>query len=250
MGAESQLDIWRADSIAAICFEHYYQQISHILSLKPRTVLEIGPGDYTITDFLRRRGIVVKTFDREDGADYVGDMRAPPNIPETFDLILASEVFEHVKFHYLDGILGTFKANLKADGKFLISLPYTTVRLFPKSKRYGRIVSCEGRLITGIPSWAAQPFATLLRGFRRLLQGYNPRKAFEYYVFPEYPDETFNRHHWDAGAYPTTRRRIREVIRKHFAILDEVVYLRTNCLFLILGQKGNSTKEKSTPVGS
>jgi hypothetical protein len=237
MDVRSRDDIWRADDINPVVFAHIYQQIDHILRLRPRTVLEIGPGDYTVTDFLRRRGMVVKTFDRREGADYVGDMRAPPPMPQMFDLILASEVFEHVKFHYLERILAAFKSNLNADGRFVISLPYTTLRLFPRRAKFGRCISCEGRLHTGVPAWAMQPFATLLRACMRLMKRHSLGEALEYYVLPEYPDDRFDRHHWDAGSYPTTLRRIREVMSVHFKIVEETKYLDTNCVFFVLAHK-------------
>lgn len=240
-------DMQRYDPVNPFVFEHHYQQLNHILRLAPKTVLEIGPGEYTATDYLRRRGISVTTFDNAPGADYVGDMRKPPNIPETFDLVFASEVFEHVDFRYLDQILEAFKRNVKEGGKFLISLPYGTIRLFPKSKEFGRFVSCEGRVLTGIPIWVAQPFLTVIRGFKRLLfDGKAPREAFEYYKMPEYPDDDFIQHHWDAGTFPTTRRCIRQVFRKHFTIINEVVYLNTNCIFFLLerGPAPNSDIER------
>lgn len=228
-------DLQRFAPVNAFVFEHLYQQLCHILPIKPDSVLEIGPGEYTVVDFLRRRGIRVATFDVAQGADYVGDMRTPPPITETFDLLFASEVFEHVDFKYLNQILASFKNNVKEGGHFLISLPYGTVRLFPKSAKFGRIVSCEGRVHTGIPLWAAQPFVTMARGLKRLLLGGKGfREAFEYYKLPEYPDDEFMQHHWDAGTYPTTRKKIRQVVRNHFTIVEETVYLNTNCIFFLL----------------
>ena len=113
-------------------FIHYYQQINHILKLNPKSVLEIGPGDYTVTDFLRRKGIKVKTFDNDKllNPDYIGDIRNI-NIKEKFDLVLLSEVLEHVKFEYFEKIVRKLSEISKK--WVVISLPYPHIRLFGKS---------------------------------------------------------------------------------------------------------------------
>src|SRR3990167_5414995 len=88
-------------------FNHYYQQIRHVMELHPAKMLEIGPGDHTVCDFLRRKGVEVKTFDQDPNLlpDFHGDIRNKLPIDEKFDLVLASEVFEHMNIRWLDTIL-------------------------------------------------------------------------------------------------------------------------------------------------
>ena len=222
-------------------FIHYYQQIHHILKLKPARVLEIGPGDHTITDFLRRKGVYVKTFDNdaELHPDYSGDFREKLEIGESFDLVIASEVFEHVKLKYLDQVLKNIDRVLSEDGYVVVSLPYSTLRLFPKRADYGRIVSCEGRLRTHLPMYFFQPLLRTIRGLKRILVDRKGlASAFEFYGIGEFPDDAFDVHHWDLGYSPTTRRSVRPIFRRTFLIVEEKAYVNTNCVFFILKKRG------------
>ena len=87
-------------------FLHYYQQISYVLPLKPNEILEIGPGDHTITDFLRRKGIKVDTMDNDPQLhpDFLHDIRNSFPQMQKWDLVLASEVFEHMNIKFLSVI--------------------------------------------------------------------------------------------------------------------------------------------------
>lgn len=218
-------------------FIHYFQQIYHVLKLKPRKVLEIGPGDHTVTDFLRRKEIVVKTFDNDEKLfpDYLGDIREELKIDEQFDLVLASEVFEHMNIKWLEKICENIKKVLVEEGYMVVSLPYSTIRLFPERNNYGKLISCEGRLFTYIPYYYVQPILTLLRSvYRIVIKRSGLRNAFKYYAIPEYHDDKFDVHHWDLGFYPTTRKRVRKIFAKHFTIIEEKPYINTNCVVYIL----------------
>lgn len=220
-------------------FLHYFHQVSIILRLRPKKVLEIGPGDYTVTDFLRRKGIVVKTLDNDPNLfpDYKGDIRKPLSVPEKFDLVLASEVFEHMDVSWLETILQNLKSVIVNGGYLIVSLPYSTIRLFPPRSDYGKIISCEGRLKTHMPFSYAQPFLTLLRGVYRLSKGQNLRSAFQYFVYPKYPDDNLEVHHWDLGFYPTTIRATRKKFAKYFQVIEEKASVQMNCVFFILKKR-------------
>src|SRR5256885_1066493 len=134
-------------------FLHYYQQITHVRSFQPKRVLEIGPGDHTVTDFLRRKGIEVDTYDNDPKLEptYLGDIRKELVTRGRYDLVLASEVFEHMNIKWLPQLLSNIRRVLAPGGILLVSLPYSTLRLFPPRRDYGRVISCEGRLHTHIP---------------------------------------------------------------------------------------------------
>lgn len=217
-------------------FIHYYQQVHHVLRWRPRSVLEVGPGDHTVTDFLRRKGIAVKTLDSDPSLcpDYLHDIRLPLRVDERFDLILASEVFEHMRFERLGTVLENLKTVIVPGGLMIVSLPYSTIRLFPERPDYGRIVSCEGRLMTRVPYSSIQPLLTLLRGLKRLLRGRPLDDVFEPYAIPRFPDDKVDVHHWDLGFRPTTRRVVRAILRRYFEIVDERAYVNTNCVFFDL----------------
>ena len=199
-------------------FLHYYQQITHVLAFQPRRMLEIGPGDHTVTDFLRRKGVEVETYDNDPKLDptYLGDIRKELVTRGPYDLVLASEVFEHMNVKWLPQVLRNIRRVLAPGGILLVSLPYSTLRLFPPRRNYGRIVSCEGRLHTHIPLYVLH---TLL--LRRS-------------VLPTYPDDKFDVHHWDLGILPTTRRAVRKIFTQQFSLVLEKAYVNTNCVFFAL----------------
>jgi len=221
-------------------FIHYYQQIMHVLRFAPNAMLEIGPGDHTVTDFLRRKGINVETYDNDEALSptYLGDIRQPLLINKTYDLILASEVLEHMNIKWLSQTLSYIKKNMADDGILLVSIPYSTVRLFPPRNKYGKIISCEGRIHTYIPMHIFTSLTYPLRIFYRLVikrQGFT--KALEKLDVPHYPDDEFVAHQWDLALKPTTRKFVRKIFEEHFSVLEETIYVNTNCVFYALKRK-------------
>jgi SAM-dependent methyltransferase len=222
-------------------FIHYYQQIKNVLKLKPARVLEIGPGDYTVSAFLRRMGVMVKTFDinPNTGPDYLGDVRQELKIEERFDLVLASEVFEHMNIEWLEKILQNIKKVIVQDGWMVVSLPYSTIRFFPESKNRGRFISCEGRLQTYIPVYVYNCLrpAVLLRAiYRIIVKKSSLRGAFKDNA-PELPDDKLDCHHWDLGWSPFIINTLRKSFTKHFIIYEEKRYMNTGAIFFILKKK-------------
>jgi len=100
--------------------------INEIIKIKPKTVLEIGPGNFIISAILKQMNIGVKTldFDKHLNPDFVCDISDYQNFPdEKFDCIIAAQVFEHIEYHDFINVL----SNLKKHTNYLIlSLPYTS----------------------------------------------------------------------------------------------------------------------------
>jgi len=229
-------------------FYHYALQIHHVVKLQPRTILEIGVGMRTVSDWLCRRGYYVKTFDRDPGLkpDYLGDLRQPLPIQEHFDVALASEVFEHLKFHWLDTVLENIRRVLKPGGHLVVSLPYTTLRFWPKRDRHGVPIPLYGgiwggRIMTGIPYYWLQILMTGVRAGVRLLaklfqwRRYTFRQCFALVSpHPNPPEDRFDQHHWDLGFLPTTRKAVRAVFTRHFSLIEEAADIYANCVFFIL----------------
>lgn len=219
-------------------FVHYYQQIEIILRLKPSKVLEIGPGDHTVTDFFKRKGVYIKTADNDKNLhpDYFVDIKKEVNIDEKFDLVLAAEVLEHNKFERLPSIICNLKKCLTSNGYMVISVPYSTLRLFPPHKYNDGIISCHGVIYTYLPYCRVlQCLLTVIRGgYRLLFKRKGVEKIFEYFKALEYPDEVTTVHHWDAGFYPTTIKKIREILLKEFNIIEQKIYYNTNCVFFVV----------------
>lgn len=104
----------------------YLLIINEIIRLKPKTVLEIGPGNFIITDILKKMNITVKTldFDERLNPDYICDIADYNNFPEEkFDCIIAAQVFEHIKYKDYISTLKKIKKNTAA---LILTLPYTT----------------------------------------------------------------------------------------------------------------------------
>ncbi|MBK9255859.1 MAG: methyltransferase domain-containing protein [Saprospiraceae bacterium] len=106
-------------------FDTMISQILAVVKLNPTTVLEIGPGNGFVTDFLRKAGINVVTFDINENLkpDVLGNLIEIDTYFENdqFDLILCAEVLEHLPFDYFDGIIEKFSK--LASKNVVITLP-------------------------------------------------------------------------------------------------------------------------------
>jgi ubiquinone/menaquinone biosynthesis C-methylase UbiE len=78
----------------------YFYQIALVRSTKARRVLEIGPGNGTVSEALRKMGIQVTTVDIDPGLhpDIVASVTELPVENGAFDLVSACEVLEHIPF--------------------------------------------------------------------------------------------------------------------------------------------------------
>jgi len=218
---KSPFNYAKADHTA---FKHHVDVINSILELKPATILEIGPGEHIVTDYLRRKGFVVDTLDNDLNLHptYTGDIREELKINKKYDLILASEVFEHMNFRFLPKILGNLKIALAPGGHLLVTLPYSTVRLFPINFSKGLIFSPAGFLNTQLPLWIEHflfyPAYVLAK---KIIRKDTWRQAIKFTIKKEYADNEFNFHHWDLGYWPTTRSATRKVMQSQFQIASE-----------------------------
>jgi SAM-dependent methyltransferase len=105
----------------------YWHQIRVVMRVRPRRVLEIGPGSGVFRSYLQRAGIEVKTLDIDPsrGVDYVGDLtRLDEVLPAgmTFDAVCAFQVLEHLPFAELEACLAGIAR--RAAPHVFISLPY------------------------------------------------------------------------------------------------------------------------------
>jgi SAM-dependent methyltransferase len=111
--------------------EHYFTekqlyslsaQINSIYKLKPSNILEIGKGNGFVSDFLRKAGYSVTTFDINPSLnpDIVGDvMELDKHFPNgEFSLVTCSEVLEHIPFKYFRKALSLI-ANVSKQHVFL-----------------------------------------------------------------------------------------------------------------------------------
>lgn len=100
--------------------------ITEAMQLRPQSILEIGPGPGVVTAALKQMGFSVKTLDLDPDThpDYLLSATDPEieSKVEKVDLVIASEIFEHV--HYTD-FLETLKRLLTVTNSFILTLPDT-----------------------------------------------------------------------------------------------------------------------------
>lgn len=102
----------------------YYYQLSLVRSYTPSSVLEIGPGEGIVTDALRRDGIRVVTCDIAEDLqpDVVGSVTALPFADGEFELTLAAEVLEHIRFE--DAATALRELRRVSARRVVVSLPH------------------------------------------------------------------------------------------------------------------------------
>ncbi|MBX4192188.1 class I SAM-dependent methyltransferase [Candidatus Parcubacteria bacterium] len=78
----------------------YFHQLKLVESVKPQSVLEIGVGSGVVERELRSRGFQVTTLDIAEDLkpNIVGSVTSMPVGDKQFDLTLAAEILEHIKF--------------------------------------------------------------------------------------------------------------------------------------------------------
>ncbi len=79
---------------------NYWYQIQAVLKLEPHKVLEIGPGNKTVTNILKKADVEVVTVDIDPALepDVVASASGLPFENNSFDVILCSEVLEHLPY--------------------------------------------------------------------------------------------------------------------------------------------------------
>ena len=107
----------------------YAIQVREVMILKPKKILEIGPGNNIVNGIFKKLGFEVETIDLDErlAPDYVSsitDENIIRKLSGRFDLILACQVFEHLKY---EDFLGTLKSLQKVSPRIVMSLPYTEI---------------------------------------------------------------------------------------------------------------------------
>ncbi|PLX28265.1 hypothetical protein C0581_02925 [Candidatus Parcubacteria bacterium] len=97
------------------------------LNPKPSSILEIGPGNKVVTSFLRTMGFLVETLDLDETVqpDYVLGVTdlTYADIGKKFDLVIASQVLEHIQFDDFIKVLSNLR---DVTQNLMITLPDTS----------------------------------------------------------------------------------------------------------------------------
>lgn len=105
-------------------FINYWHQIDEVLSFSPESVLEIGVGSHLVNDFLKRIVPDVKSLDIEPATkpDIVGSVTKIPLPDNSVDVVLASEILEHIPFETFPTALSEIKRVVRKGA--VISVPH------------------------------------------------------------------------------------------------------------------------------
>ncbi len=127
----------------------YWHQISEVLKTKPKKVLEVGVGNKTVYNYLKKFGINTIAADidpklRPDRVCSVTELTKYFRRNE-FDTVLCSEVLEHIPFKYFEKSLEELSNVAKS--YVILSLPHFGIHLnlslnfFPKTKRANLLIT-------------------------------------------------------------------------------------------------------------
>ncbi|MCF8122405.1 MAG: class I SAM-dependent methyltransferase [Desulfarculaceae bacterium] len=121
-----------AQGFAALGGEAFVSSVSHLISRQDR-ILDFGAGDGQLVEILCRRGYQAAAFEpsaqrtatltkKLAGLDgFLGVLG--PDSGQTFDVVLLTEVIEHVLEPELDGFLSGLGAMLKPGGLLIVTAP-------------------------------------------------------------------------------------------------------------------------------
>ncbi len=105
----------------------YTLQVREVMLMKPKKVLEIGPGNGVVTRILKDLNYTVETLDIDEriSPDYIGsitDESVTKQLSHQFDLVLACEIFEHIRYEDFLKALGNLR---HIAPNLIISIPST-----------------------------------------------------------------------------------------------------------------------------
>ena len=148
----------------------YHCQIRFAIDLGAQSVLEIGPGNGWTVNILRDMGIEVKTVDTTPDVkpDYIASVEELPCDDNSFDMVVAYEVLEHLPFELFGKCL---KEMARVSKKYVvIGLPDQRRTLI--NLRLKLLGIPEIRLFIKIPRLSSTPVSTDGHYFEIGLNGY------------------------------------------------------------------------------
>jgi len=167
----------------------YWHQISEILSRNPANILHIGVGDCVVPNYLKNNAkISCVTLDvaRDLNPDVLASIEELPFNKESFDLVCAFEVLEHLPFEKFAVALDELKRVSKRN--VIISLPH-----------FGPPV----KFLLKIP--------------------FLPELRFSVKI-PFYTEHKFNgQHYWEIGKKGYSLLKIKSILSERFKMINDFV---------------------------
>lgn len=172
-------------------FMSYFWQIYITRNLEPEKILEIGIGNKTVNTYLKNQNYDVTSLDidRELNPDFIGDIRKMPFNKGEFDTIIACEILEHLPWDDFEKSLSELHRVTRKN--VIISIPYSTIDMAVIFK----------------PHLSRKMHKVFNHTFRIPL----------FFKEHEYDGE----HYWEMGKRGYSKKKIKNIINKHFNILKE-----------------------------
>lgn len=174
-------------------FISYYYQTESILKKNPRSLLEIGPGNKIVANYLQAKGVNVTTCDFDDSTspDIVADMRKIPVSNKSLDMVVAFQVLEHIPFEEVNTALMEF-ARI-AQKYIIVSVPY-------RSSYFEAVIK-----FPGIRTLLKRHFIDLSLRWRLRFGGF----------------KTSGQHYWEIDSGPYSLAKVRAEMEKVGRIVEE-----------------------------
>jgi len=124
-------------------FNNYWHQIDEITKLEPDSILEVGIWNSFVSDYLEKHGYDLITLDvkKDIEPDVVADVRKLPFGEESFEMIVACEVLEHIPFDEFGKVLsqfyriaGSYVIISVPDVRFYIKFNHELIKFFDLKK--------------------------------------------------------------------------------------------------------------------
>ena len=131
------------DKLDFISWNRYYYVIKSFQQKKINSVLEIGSGDYIVKSIIEPYVKSYDTLDINDNMkpDYLGDIRNyNDRLKNKFDLIIITDVLEHIPFDDVGIALNNMSQYLTSKGRIILTVPhrktwfsfFSSINLSPK----------------------------------------------------------------------------------------------------------------------
>jgi len=175
-------------------FISYYYQCDFIRDAEPKRMLLIGVGDGMVPDMLKKMGTVMVTtmdFDSDLNPDVIGDIRELDFPDDSFDLVCAFEVLEHIPLEESEKALEEMARISKRH--VIISVPH---------RRTGF------EIVIKFP------------GIRTILRRDYIRLAC-FFPLPFKGFAESGQHYWEIDGYHLSLRRFRDILRRNFTVTRE-----------------------------
>lgn len=126
-------------------FCSYWYQIHEVVSLNPRSILEIGVGNRFFSDYVKKVGFDVSTLDIDKRLkpDFAGSIWNIPFCNRSFDVVACYEVLEHLPYNQF--VTALKELNRVSRKYVVLSIPdagptYRIYMHFPKVREFKQVL--------------------------------------------------------------------------------------------------------------